>query len=285
MVSRIQWFVFALSLVFSGLAGAGPLPAEQRSAWAESDHARARLIAGGYFDHQGRKIYAAALEIRLDDGWKTYWRSPGEGLPPSFDWKNSKNIAYIKVLWPAPMRLDEPGGLVSAGYMGRVILPVHIVPEDAAEAVRLRVSVMYGACREICIPVEAELALDLDLSEMGKASRDIEAALNAVPKPQTAPEDCPHRFVRAAISVDKGKPSLKIVTETHSEEGIAFFAEPPDGLFLPTPILEKGHFQNGERIYRIDMDDGSALQELEGKELRFTMVSALGSCESIWRME
>ena len=62
----------------------------------------------------------AAVEIALDRGFKTYWRHPGEaGLPPAFDWSGSANLAAVEVLWPAPRRFQDAGG-VSYGYEGGV---------------------------------------------------------------------------------------------------------------------------------------------------------------------
>jgi len=42
------------------------------SPWEASTHSRIRLIAASGIPHHGRLITAAALEIALDDGWKTY---------------------------------------------------------------------------------------------------------------------------------------------------------------------------------------------------------------------
>ena len=46
------------------------------SEWVEGHSSRARIIGGG----DG----VAAVELQLPEGWKTYWRSPGEagGVPP-----------------------------------------------------------------------------------------------------------------------------------------------------------------------------------------------------------
>ena len=45
--------------------------------------------------------------IELDDGWKTYWRMPGEaGIPPDFTWKTSVP-ADIAVLFPAARPLSR----------------------------------------------------------------------------------------------------------------------------------------------------------------------------------
>ena len=38
----------------------------------------------------------AAVEMRLDSGWKTYWRTPGAGgLPTQFDFTASRNITDV----------------------------------------------------------------------------------------------------------------------------------------------------------------------------------------------
>ncbi|MEG4641374.1 protein-disulfide reductase DsbD domain-containing protein, partial [Paracoccus sp. APAP_BH8] len=38
-----------------------------------------------------------ALHLRLEPGWKTYWRSPGDaGVPPRFDWAASRNLAEVR---------------------------------------------------------------------------------------------------------------------------------------------------------------------------------------------
>src|SRR5262249_33830700 len=134
----------------------------ETGAWSESAHAKVRLIsaktgiATGDFD-----IVRLGIEIRLAPGWKTYWRSPGEGgMPPRFDWAGSANLAPADVAWPAPTRF-EIGGLESVGYTDHVILPVDVVLARPGQALAARLHVQYAVCREICMLVEARLALDL----------------------------------------------------------------------------------------------------------------------------
>lgn len=51
----------------------------------------------------GSGTLSAGLALDLADGWKTYWRTPGEvGFPPEIDWSGSQNIASIDFQWPAP---------------------------------------------------------------------------------------------------------------------------------------------------------------------------------------
>ena len=61
---------------------------------------------------------------------------PGDaGVPPRFDFAGSQNVKAVEVLWPAPQRIPEES-LVAIGYTGDVILPLAIVPQNAAKPVR-----------------------------------------------------------------------------------------------------------------------------------------------------
>src|SRR5262245_8816410 len=67
----------------------------------------ARLVSGE--SKQG--IWRAGIDIALDEGWKTFWRVPGDaGVAPQFDWSRSRNVKSLTMLWPAPKRYDEEGG-------------------------------------------------------------------------------------------------------------------------------------------------------------------------------
>ena len=69
---------------------ASPVLASQASDWSVTNGAAIRLLPG---DAKPGGDGLAGLEIRLDEGWKTYWRSPGDaGIPPTFDWSKSEKI-------------------------------------------------------------------------------------------------------------------------------------------------------------------------------------------------
>ena len=74
----------------------------------------------------------AGVEIKLDPGWKTYGRDPGDsGVPPKLDFAGSDNVKTVTVLWPAPERFPDGAGGNSIGYLDHVILPLRITPQDA----------------------------------------------------------------------------------------------------------------------------------------------------------
>lgn len=161
------------------VALAGPAGAQSLVSTGQS-FLEANLLAGRMAD--GARI--AGLRMRLAPGWKTYWRSPGEaGVPPTFDWAGSENLRSIEVLWPRP-EIFESFGIRTVGYSDEVVLPIRLVPENAAAPIRLALEMQAGVCREICVFEQVSLSL---VAAPGEASdvAPVLAALAAVP-PQGA---------------------------------------------------------------------------------------------------
>lgn len=124
----------------------------------------------------------AGLTVTLAPGWKTYWRHPGEaGVAPQFDWSDSENLASVEVLWPSPIAFDSYG-MTTLGYEHAVTLPLRLTAQDPAAPIRLRLTLFYGVCEEICVPETADLALDIAAEAQGGEAA-IRAALDALPMP------------------------------------------------------------------------------------------------------
>lgn len=126
----------------------------------------------------------AALHIHLAPHWKTYWRAPGDaGIPPSFDWSGSQNLASVVFHWPRP-QVFELNGTRSVGYVDDLVLPVEFVPKDATDPVGVKARVEIGVCNDICVPVEFEL--NAALAGPGGPEPAIKAALAENPLPAKA---------------------------------------------------------------------------------------------------
>src|SRR5258708_4657987 len=96
------------------------------SGWSPADDAQMRLLLTP--GNGGRIV--GGVELVLDPGWYTYWRTPGEaGVPPLFDFSGSENVANVEVLYPAPMRKDADG-TVSLIYQDEVVLPLTVTPKE-----------------------------------------------------------------------------------------------------------------------------------------------------------
>lgn len=123
------------------------------------------------------------LRITLADGWKTYWRAPGEGgIPPRFDWDGSDNVTSMRIHWPRP-GVFEANGIRSIGYSDDVVLPLEFTPNDRNQPIRLRGRVELGVCETVCVPISLRLAAELPA---GAANRnaDILKAMADAPTPQ-----------------------------------------------------------------------------------------------------
>src|SRR5581483_10975552 len=156
--------------------------AAEASPWSDDLQSSARLIAAEIRNGSGGAMFQAGVEIRLKEGWKTYWRYPGDsGVPPALDFSGSQNVRSVNVMFPAPSRFPDGAGGNSIGYKGDVILPLRVVPQDAAKPVTLKLKLDYAVCEKLCIPAEAKL--DLDLGDAGTAQQATLAAAEArVPK-------------------------------------------------------------------------------------------------------
>jgi DsbC/DsbD-like thiol-disulfide interchange protein len=206
--------------------------AQDASPWSVGHRSRVRLLAGGP-DASG---WLAGIEIALDEGFKTYWRNPGEaGLPPSFDWSKSTNLETAEVLWPAPARSEDLGG-VSYGYHGQVVFPVRVRPRDTTKPIGLNLKVDYGVCKDICIPAQAELSLKLGDSAASSPLRGlIDEALAKVPKPQPLNADGDLSILEARIGSGH-KSKLTVTARAPFGPFPTLFVEGPDNWFFqPTP--------------------------------------------------
>ncbi|WP_299821646.1 protein-disulfide reductase DsbD domain-containing protein [uncultured Jannaschia sp.] len=132
---------------------------------------------------------SAGLALDIAEGWKTYWRSPGEvGLPPEVDWQGSKNVAAAEFQWPAPMRF-RAFGIENFGYADKVVHPIRVTLAEPGEPARLRAAVSMLACSDICVPLQFDLALDVPAGtgiDQASAARVAEWAARVPASPEAS---------------------------------------------------------------------------------------------------
>lgn len=147
-------FAVAIAL-FSGLS------AQADEGWTDLDLSSARLIAAQTAAPTDEPLQVG-IDIRLNDGWKTYWRTPGDaGYPVTVDWSGSDNAEPAQMQWPAPHRFSL-FDLDTFGYGERVVFPVNVHVPDPTQPVQLNAVVDYLLCKEICVPQVATVSLTLD---------------------------------------------------------------------------------------------------------------------------
>ena len=163
------------------IGAAGP-----SGAWQKTDETAARLIAGQRGLSSDGRIWLG-VQIKLAPGWKTYWRNPGEsGAPTRLNWDASRNVETVEVRWPVPQRFHA-FGFDSFGYHDEVVLPVLLKATEPSQPARARLSLEYLVCGRVCIPNQAELALDLPAAgakaKAGGFAPLIRRYLDLVPQP------------------------------------------------------------------------------------------------------
>jgi len=144
--------------------------------WAVTDHTRLRLISQANTVGDQPTV-TLGLHFQLNDHWKIYWRSPGgSGFPPSIALDGSTNAQAAAIQWPLPERFSILG-FETLGYTDEVVLPVTLTLAEPGQALALKAQVSYLACAEICIPYDAEVALDLPASTASTPAPSAEAHL------------------------------------------------------------------------------------------------------------
>lgn len=232
--------------------------------------AEIRLVVAGVVE--GRP--EVGLEIALEPGWKTYWRTPGDaGIPPAVDWSKSTGVAAFDLRFPAPVRFGEDGAW-SIGYTAPVILPIDLKLADPNGTAMLDVDVQIGLCRDICVPVSARLTAPLS------AAQPIDEAARArlVEARGRLPVPAVKGVAPWVISLERDRDSIpgallvkvKMPETDSGEDRCDVLVEGPDGDWA-LPLPEKIAETPGREIWRFDLDGIPRGAKLEGTELRFTM--------------
>ncbi|MFO1122642.1 MAG: protein-disulfide reductase DsbD family protein [Hyphomicrobiales bacterium] len=213
-------------------------------------------LVGDSFDGKG---WLTGIRIVLDEGWKTYWRNPGEsGIPPVFGWNGGSGDGLAEVLFPLPGRFHDAAG-ETIGYHGEVILPVRI-RQGADLPQKLDLDLFFAVCRDICVPVQAKGSI-----ELGSAMRDpdgsrlVEAWMARVPVATDLVE-------RAEVVMEAGAPELSLTLR-----------EPVDDIFVEWDGLAYFHaprFSADRRMARLPIANVKDVGTLRGARLRLTFDQA-----------
>lgn len=271
-----------LAAALTSLVGTAAFAANaSASPWIDSANSKARLVSGTV-ELDGKATLVAGVQLRMDQGWKTYWKNPGDsGVPPSFDWSGSTNLKHAQVLYPAPHRFAEADGW-AIGYRDEIVFPVKITPEREGEPVELKLVLDYGLCKDLCIPNDVTLGLKIG-TDVGKGdARLIETFLARVPKPAT-PGVLPG-VNEIEASFDGASPGMSVDAAFSADAtGTDLFIDGGD-VFIPMPKA-LGPLAAGKQRFAVSFASASEAAAVKGKPLAFTLVSDQGSTETIWTAE
>jgi DsbC/DsbD-like thiol-disulfide interchange protein len=258
-------------------AGACLAASPGESPWVGENYSKVRLVSGtGAREGQ----YLVGVQIKLEPGWKTYWRMPGDsGVPPSFDWSASKNLKEAQVLYPAPHRFADASG-TAIGYEDEVVFPVMVTPERPDEPVELKLNVDYGICKTLCIPNEANLNIELPRQSATGQSYDVLLTrfVDLVPKPAETGK----LPALGGLEAKLGSTKPELIIDANFADGATgtdLFVEAPGGAFVPVP-KPLGPVQNGKQRFVVSFASPAEAEAIRGKPLTLTFVSDEGAREA-----
>jgi suppressor for copper-sensitivity B len=215
--------------------GTGETSARSSSDWVIAEYGQVRLVAASSgLDENGQVLLG--VQMRLSKGWKTYWRTPGEtGIPATFDWSASENVATATLRWPAPTRFEEYGSQ-AFGYKTEVIFPVSVQAKDSKSATVVDLDLQFGVCRDICMPVELRLVMRIDQSGSAPTSHARQIAMFEGKVPLSGP-DSPLQIKGASYDASAGAVTVELIGPGPLVSPDAVLELPP-GLVQEAPAVQ-----------------------------------------------
>lgn len=198
------------------------------------------------------------LEVQLESGWKTYWRSPGEGgVAPEINW--SQDVGEITWHWPSPSSFDVVG-IHTQGYDKNVIFPIELASVNSD---KLKGVLTLSTCSNVCILTD--YTLDLDLAE--PAIPDFEWQYN-----QAMAKVPVSTGLISTVSSNYTRSQLTISLQRQQGDWVQpnIYLDPPEGILYGTPKL---NHKNENLIVTVDVTDdwGDAAGDISGKALSFVV--------------
>ena len=218
---------------------------------AQNSHAEVRLrSANNGADAQ------ILLDIRLEKGWKTYWRSPGEG---EIRWQTPDvNATWY---WPAPARFDV-SGLTTQGYKGDITLPIALAKVSDKH---LAGTLTLSTCSDVCILTDFPFTLDLDQQADPDFARDYAQAMGQIPAESGLTD-------QLDVSNVNGELQIRAQRQGGWTKPELFFDYPQGSMLAAPQITVKGDTLSA----RVAVTDewGEAAPDLRGKTLSLVVVDA-----------
>jgi thiol:disulfide interchange protein DsbD len=137
----------------------------------ETEHATVELIAEGTHVVPGQTL-EVAVHFELAAHWHIYWRNPGSsGLPLELTWDLPEGLSAGEIQWPAPRRFDLDG-YITYGYEDIVtfIVPITVEEDFSGSVATLQADAFWLICKEMCLPGDAKLRLDVPVGEVSANS-------------------------------------------------------------------------------------------------------------------
>lgn len=222
-----------------------------------NDHARVRLLSSAPKDGQ----MALLLDVQLQDGWKTYWRSPGEGgIAPEINWTSP--VSNMHWQWPAPGRFNV-AGISTQGYIGGIAFPITV--QVAPSLNKLSGILTLSTCSNVCILTDYPFELDLTEPTPDNFEWAFNQATGSVPA-----------ITGLSHSHKVGFTGDKLVVELQKNAGeqwgtkTGIFTDTPEGTTVSAPKIST----SGDKltaVIEVSDDWGGKAPDLTGKTFSFVV--------------
>ncbi len=113
---------------------------------------------------EARRHDLGRVDLKMDAGWHTYWRNPGEsGIATTIKWDLPRGVTAGEILWPVPEKLP-PAEVTTYGYEHEVMLlvPLKLAKNLAPGPLVIKADVSWLECMEQCIPGSASVGNYID---------------------------------------------------------------------------------------------------------------------------
>ncbi|WP_310607983.1 cytochrome c biogenesis protein CcdA [Buttiauxella brennerae] len=158
---------------------------------SENNHSSVRLRADTSLPGETRVL----LDVKLEKGWKTYWRSPGDGgVAPVIVWQEP--VKSAQWFWPTPQRFDV-AGITTQGYHNQVTIPITLAGEAAAKIAGV---LTLSTCKDVCLLTDFPFELTPDNSDTAFA-HDYAQAMGSVPRPDGLTDNLTAGYHNAQVVV------------------------------------------------------------------------------------
>jgi DsbC/DsbD-like thiol-disulfide interchange protein len=249
-------FLFSPLILACGHIACGHMAAAAEQPWS------AQLLKGGF----DGKTWRAGLSIKLNDGWKTYWRVPGDGgIAPQLDF-SGENLKTTRVDYPLPQRFDDAAGH-TIGYKHEVVFPLALEPHDPTRPLNISFKGFFGVCDVVCIPaqVSAEVHFDPALADAPD-----QLLINSWQK-RVPIRKADGPVTKAAAKIQNGKPYL-ILDLAESVRDI--FVEGQSLHYYGQPQLLRG-------LATVPVSGAKSVDELRNTPLRITIETNSSALEQM----
>ncbi len=259
-----MYMVFRRLLVCLALAMAARQPGRRQRLAARRRQSTRQRAPGGR-KPRAMATLAWLLDVALEKGWKTYWRSPGEGgIAPAIAWHTPLEVSWR---WPTPQRFDV-AGISTQGYHGDVSFPMTLrgkIPPTLSGVLTL------STCSNVCILTDYPFSLDMTTPAGERFNYDFTRAMGMLPLRDGLTSQLTASYVSGKLTVtarrDAGwqQPALFIDSMEDVDFGKPSFTTRGDTLTATVPVTDSW---------------GEAAPDLSGKTLSLVLADSGQAQES-----